>query len=492
MKSTRRLIHIATVGRLLGITDDPSQISDPISFTVHQEKVSPNRAGRYPDYLYLLYTIQPVDSRGAGSKPTLELLQKKWEQHNISVIPVEVHPFNVEAIGQEITRILETEHQTGAKIVVNFTSGTGPMQAAAFTKAVDFQLLKGSAVDLEIVYVQEFKEERPEDPTQRGTASTMQLLSVSPLQLYYDHLFKRGLELFRAFDYERALAYFDEAARLISHEPVFQARAQDYARLCQAYIFWEQFSYGAALQELRSLTGYLNDSELEQYVEAKKNYLEPLMGKPERPPQFFYVADMLERAVRDLRRGRKHDVALKLFRFFEMLLEWRLGQAYKFFVDPAQDNAEAKTRWQSVATCYYQKIFEKAARLSYTQVDAERDLQAFRRQERYYYVADLQMILECLEDPICQKIKEELEALSLTLLELRDLRNQSPLMHGYRGIDVEKGAFKGEQTIRKLISIGYQLIEFLIEQEELNAEEWKTLQVVLRPYPYDPLTIWGE
>jgi hypothetical protein len=195
--------------------------------------------------------------------------------------------------------------------------------------------------------------------------------------------------------------------------------------------------------------------------------------------------------VRDLRRGRKHDVVLKLFRFFEMLLEWRLGQAYNFFSDPAKDDAEVKKRWQRVADCYCKKIFEKSARRSYTAVDAEQGLQGFRRQERYYYVGDLQMILECLKDPLCEKVHEELKALGLTLLGLRDLRNPSPLMHGYRGIDVEKGVFKGEQTIQQLIRAAYELINFLIEQETLSQDEWKRLKVVLRPFDYDPLAV-GE
>jgi hypothetical protein len=82
-----------------------------------------------------------------------------------------------------------------------------------------------------------------------------------------------------------------------------------------------------------------------------------------------------------------------------------------------------------------------------------------------------------------------LKAIDLSAIELRDARNQSPLIHGYRGIDVEKGKFKGEETIRQLLQVGYQLIDFLIEQNALPADEWQRLQVVLRPYAYDPLAL---
>jgi hypothetical protein len=99
------------------------------------------------------------------------------------------------------------------------------------------------------------------------------------------------------------------------------------------------------------------------------------------------------------------------------------------------------------------------------------------------------MILECLDDPIVQAVNDQLKKLGLTLIRLRDLRNQSPLMHGYRGIDVEKGDFRGEKTIKEIIRVGYRLLDFLIEQGALDRKEWERLQVVLRPYPYDPLAL---
>jgi hypothetical protein len=52
----RRIVHIATVGRPPPVNVDPHQISDPISFAIHQERYAEGRVGRFPDAVYLLCT----------------------------------------------------------------------------------------------------------------------------------------------------------------------------------------------------------------------------------------------------------------------------------------------------------------------------------------------------------------------------------------------------------------------------------------------------
>lgn len=485
-----RIVHIATVGRLPSVNDDPYQISDPISFAIHQERYAAGRAGHFPDAVYLLYTAKPPP----GSKEIAETLQKKLQKMGLSaeqICPEEIEPFDIEAVANKVAELIDQERRQGAKIVVNFTAGTAPMQVGAFAKAMEWRLRSGADFKLEIIYVQEFKGERPITVPQkrwinriispwhtaptvqqpRGTQETMIIQSIEPYGLYYDHLFNRGLELFKKFDYERAETYFAQAENFRRTQEEYN-QAAGYRVLCQAYSLWDSFVYSGAAGALRQAASYLEDQK--ELLEEKVEYVTKRVSTLKGGPSLFYTVDMLENAVREFVRGRPHEALLKAFRFFELVMEYQLAQAYNFF-EPTRDKPKEANRWKEIA-----KQWGRRRKIS-APVET---LNKIRLGEEIFYSLDAEILLDLLGDSLYKSMVYLLNQARLSLSDLREARNKSSWYHGREGV---KPGVVDPDKIKAVLQAAYRVLEQL--KRKHKDEDWTGLERVLRPYEYDPLAL---
>lgn len=486
-----RIVHIATVGRNLIVNADPDQISDPISFAIYQERCAEGRAGRLPDAVYLLYTEKPPP----GSKEIAETLQKKLQKMGLSAKQIcleEIDPFDIEAVANKVTELIDQERQQGAKIVVNFTAGTAPMQVGAFAKAMDWRLRTGADFGLEIIYVQEFKGERPITVSQkrwinriispwhtaptvqqpRGTQETMVIQSIEPFGLYFDHLFNRGLELFNKFDYERAETYFAQAENFVRTQEEYN-QAAGYRALCQAYSLWDSFIYSGAAGALRQAASHLEGQQA--LLEEKAQYATQRVFTLKGGPSLFYTVDMLGNAVREFVRRRPHEALLKTFRFFELVMEYQLAQAYNFF-EPTRDTKEAN-RWKEIAKQWGRRRGRKISAPVET-------LNKMRVGEEIFYSLDAEILLDLLGDSLYKSMVHLLEQAGLSLSDLREVRNKSSWYHGREG--VKPGVVSPDKVIA-VLRAAYRVLEQL--KKKHKDEDWTGLERVLRPYDYKPLDL---
>jgi len=337
------------------------------------------RSGRYPDMLYLIAT--------PGSKTYAKQLSEKWQKliPKIETNKWIVDMFDLNKTMEKVGEIIDQEPK--AQIVINFSSGTNPMQAGAFTRAVERNLL---GAKIELIYVQEYANEEQlqqyKAVGRRGDFQSMILCEVPPLSLYYDHLFNRGLELFKKFDYERAEAYFAQAWNFAC-TPEESNQADGYCALCQAYSLWDGFVYNGAAGALRQAASYLEDQRA--LLEEKGRYVTRHVFTLKGGLSLFYTVDMLENAVREFVRGSPHEALLKAFRFFELVMEYQLAQGYNFF-EPKNDTKEQAKRWKQIAK-------QEGKRRKVAGVEL---LKRVRAREEIFYGLDDEIILELLKDSL--------------------------------------------------------------------------------------------
>lgn len=495
--ATERLVYVATVGTNIVVDPAPldaetlnqrtAELTDPISYGLYSQKT---QGKQFPEVLYLLCTSVPPP----GSEGIAESLKQKWQALIPSIILRTIPAFDLDGAATAVSEIAKKER--GAQITVNYSSGTNPMQAGTLTRAVDHVLLGDVA---QIVYVQEFRERRKEG---KGTFDTMELKQVEPLRLYYTRLFETALSLFRQFSYERAQTYFDQAEQIAPAENDRQ-RAQGYRRLCEAYLLWDAFTYRRVPEELREARKAFQGIEttLAENLSAKLDYLEKyVLNYNEVFPSLFHIVDMLENSVRELSRGRKHECLLKLYRFYEMLLHWRLAKTYNFF---AKERSEELARaWPEITKIWAQKKHLKSPE------DAEEELERIRRGKEDFYGREMERILDPLKDRILAKLQGGLDELKLNTQKLRAIRNDSPFYHG---LETNKRAVTNSQ-LHGLIQLSYSLLQSLADSSntlsqqgrrkqgleslqalritaDVSAEELETLQRLIRPFSYDPLTL---
>lgn len=472
---TERRVYVATVGTNIVVEASPldpgtiaertSELTDPVSYGIYSEFT---QKGRFPDRLYLLCTDTPPP----GSKGIAESLRQKWRALIPDIVPHIIPAFDLDGAAAAVSEIARKEE--GARIIVNYSSGTNPMQAGTLTRAVDHVLL-GDVT--QVVYVQEFRERRKEG---KGTFDTMELKRVEPLRLYYARLFETASGLFQQFSYERAQAYFDQAEHIDMVENESAKRARGYRRLCEAYMLWDAFAYRRVPQELRGARNAFQGVELTlvEGLTAKLSYLEKQVLKYDKPfPSLFHVIDMLENSVRELVRGRKHECLMKVYRFYEMILEWRLAEAYGFFETKRAGNLTAA--WSRIVNTWFVK------KKLVSQQEAEKTLEKIRHGGEDFYGHDMELILGQLKDRTLARLQEGLRHLDLSMQQLRTIRNESPFYHG---LETGKQAVKDKQ-LQGLVQLGYALLEDLVQVHAISAADLGTLQLLTRPFSYDPLTL---
>jgi hypothetical protein len=183
--------------------------------------------------------------------------------------------------------------------------------------------------------------------------------------------------------------------------------------------------------------------------------------------------DMLENAVREFVRGSSHEALLKAFRFFELVIEYQLAQAYNFF-EPQNDTKKQAERWRQIAKQW-------GERRKIAGVEA---LKKVRAREEIFYSLDAEIILELLDDELYKSIVHLLREASSSLSDLRDVRNESPWYHGREGV---KAGVVSPDKVKAVLQAAYQVLSQL--KREHKDEDWAGLERLLRPYEYDPLTL---
>lgn len=257
-------------------------------------------------------------------------------------------PNDAEALTLAYVRALDelkAEHP-GARIEVDFTSGTKAMSAAAVAAAVARRVPRlHYAVG-------------PRDTGGRATA-TDRLVSIETTRIVADRLLQ---ELGRLFNEGQFIAVHRQAAALaedIAEDGELHLRASTLAFMARAYELWDRFDWAGAFAHLRQYRDHEPTGKEPEPVRERKDRRFSRMGwdleQLGRHVQHLQrckqnkdlshcpelLADLLASVDRRMQQGRYDDAVARLYRLTEMLGQMRLmrlAQQRKLPVGPAQGN----------------------------------------------------------------------------------------------------------------------------------------------------------
>jgi len=208
-----------------------------------------------------------------------------------------------------------------AEAVVDFTTGTKPMSAAAVLLALARNARAVSYVVGE------------RDTTGRVTRST-DVRSISPNQVVAHRELRRAVEHFHAGNYAAArdIAAPYRKIDCVSDEQL-RAIALSVHSIADAYEAWDRFDYKAAAHALRQSernwtrwTWVEDTSRLKGNKALVKDICEN--SKPNQPTPAL-AADLLANADRCMKRSDWDDAVARLYRACEMLAQLRLWHTHK-------------------------------------------------------------------------------------------------------------------------------------------------------------------
>ncbi|RMF78481.1 MAG: TIGR02710 family CRISPR-associated protein [Planctomycetota bacterium] len=210
----------------------------------------------------------------------------------------------------------------GESVVVDFTSGTKPMSAAAFAVAI----ARGAT---QVSYVTGARDETgrvlPDKPMKVQRITPNLVLARRQLQLA-DQYFSEG-------DYAAAAVQTEALKKkdAIAHKGL-HLRAQCVHAVSRVYEAWMRFDWKQALSRLREGRRYCQDSvHLEDPEQLRRN--EEVIsaaeeGRKKALPNAAMCADLLNNIEFCLRRRRWDDALSRMYRTTEMLAQLRLSAKY--------------------------------------------------------------------------------------------------------------------------------------------------------------------
>ncbi len=204
------------------------------------------------------------------------------------------------------------------RVVVDFTSGTKPMSAAAFALAI--------ACRAEVVsYVV-----GPRDQTGRATAST-DVVSFSPDMVVAHQQLRLAAEHFNAGSYASAR---DIAGRYLKADEMpdehLRALARSVRYIAAAYAAWDRFDWKGAQSQFHQVVGEWGRwGWVDSPEQLDRNYEFVRAVRKSRSEDGWSVvmlADLLGSARRCMDRADWDDAAVRLYRACEMLAQLALKQ----------------------------------------------------------------------------------------------------------------------------------------------------------------------
>lgn len=193
-------------------------------------------------------------------------------------------------------------------IVVDFTSGTKPMSAAAFFSAM------AEAIPT-IIYM-----EGKRDTTGRVIPGTQTPRRVRPVTLFADMARERAVWLFDHHHYPAAIELFEQHLSF-SFCPNERQRAQLYLTLARAYAAWDRFNFSDAWHEfehLKSLRAHLHTLPCAETIERNQ---QALYQEKDHEYSVWRLADLFNNAQRRAHQAAYDDAVLRLYRAYEYMAQ---------------------------------------------------------------------------------------------------------------------------------------------------------------------------
>jgi CRISPR-associated protein (TIGR02710 family) len=225
-------------------------------------------------------------------------------------------PGNVEQLYREYATVIDDlRHEfPGARIEVDYTSGTKPMSAAL--------VLAGVA---RAVHLMHYGAGRHDD-TGRAT-QTERLVTLSPDVPYVDRLIGELGNLFNHGDFDAVLAHCN-AIRHRAQLPQFFQRVNSLGIVAKIYSLWDRFEWRAATGELQQApnkeslkaAGWDDEALRRQYEHVRA--CNKSWNSPER------LADLLANADRRISRGNHDDAVARLYRLAEYIGQIRFAACF--------------------------------------------------------------------------------------------------------------------------------------------------------------------
>lgn len=270
---------------------------------------------------------------------TLPLVTPELERHGLTPERVILSDENdVQACTMEIrTALRSLVREYGAEnVVVDFTSGTKPMSAAAFFAAMAERVAT-------VIYM-----EGKRDQTGRVLPGTQTPRLVRPTTLFADMFHERGVWLFDHYHYAAAIELFEH-----QHDYSFSLEEQERARLflalARAYAAWDRFDFDSActhFAEVKPLRALLDTMPWAATVYQNE---QALHREKNNAYSVWRLADLFNNAERRAAQGAWDDAVSRLYRAYEYMaqheLKKRCGIETKN-VPVAELPAELKARYQ--------------------------------------------------------------------------------------------------------------------------------------------------
>jgi hypothetical protein len=328
-----------------------------------------------------------------------EILQQypNLPTHEIYIID---DAFNADSIYNDLIKQVR-KLKADSEIVIDFTSGTKAMSAAA--------VLCGVRESCYLSYING----KRDDTNLVVTGKEMVMVS-RPSDAFIDFEEKQLRHLFNISQFESGLSILEHLESM-STDAIHLQRMKRYKQLFEGYNLWDKFNHVQALDVLRTFDNYLID------ITENKKFLFNLSTDEKK--SHYLVADLLNNAKRRMQTGSYDDCVARLYRCVEMIAQFRLKTIFGKYVSELTPN-ELKSKLSSSDYTKYEQKFRNGVLLLGLKDD-------------YELLFDL---------------GEELGSLFMENKRLKDLltkRNYSILAHGDKPV-IEKDASLFYEEAEKL------------------------------------------